>query len=604
MERLLELLARITALMAAATNPERPLAEVPDEELTSILDELTEAYNGVDRTSLTADVVEALIQGSEAIQGVTAEENLRVEATNALAAQVAELDATLAPIVAQDTEEETPAEEPPAVETPDPETPPVETPAEPAAPPADPVPADPAAPAETPAEPVAVAASASAPAERTPLARLRERTPISSRPQSRAPEGARVVAAAGVPGTQSGGEFGSRRDLAEAMMRSWEANKGASGDGVQVAVARVEGNYPDERRVSSASSAIQNAQAFSAGIEQFENARVAAGGICAPTMPYYDQAMISHSSRPVRDGLPSFQADRGGINWITPPSLGSITTTGGSAAIGQVTAAQDLANVTKTHQFIACGAPQTAQIYAVTNILEFGNMMGRTFPELTEAWIALGEAAFSRFAENLLLSAIAAGSTAVTTQQRLGASRDVLNYATLAAVAYRNRNRMDPNAQLVAMFPYWLIGAIQSDEWMQFNNSTVEATDITQAIIERWFASRNIRVIWFEDGVGPGNPAAQIFPTQAAGQLNAWPTVVQWYLFHEGAWLVLDGGTLDLGIVRDSTLNQANRYQMFFESFENIVFVGVESLRIRSTICVNGATSGTVAPTTICQGGS
>jgi hypothetical protein len=104
--------------------------------------------------------------------------------------------------------------------------------------------------------------------------------------------------------------------------------------------------------------------------------------------------------------------------------------------------------------------------------------------------------------------------------------------------------------------------------------------------------------------VGPGNPAAQIFPAQAAGLLNGWPTVVQWYLFHEGAWLVLDGGTLDLGIVRDSTLNSQNRYQMFFEAFENIVFVGVESLRIRSTICVNGATSGTVAPTTICQGGS
>lgn len=605
MERLLELLARITALVSAVPEgTERPLAEVPDPELEQLLVDLRDAYADARGAELTPDVVVALSQAVDAMDVVVAEDNARVEATAVLEAQAAELDARIAPIVAE-VEEEPPAE--PAAEPAAPEATPPAEPA-PAAEPASPeAPAEPAPGVEPTAEPVAVAAGAGTPAAppvRTPLSRLRQTQHATAAPRPREAEGPRVIAAAGVPGMNSGGEFETRRQLADAMIASWDANKGANGDGVQVAVARVEGVYPDERRVFSTASAVQNADVFQRGIEQFENARVAAGGICAPTMPYYDQAMISTSARPIRDGLPSFMADRGGINWISPPTLASISTAGGSAAIGQVTAAQDAALVTKTHQFITCGAPQSAQIYAVTNILEFGNMMGRTFPELVEAWVGLAESAFARFAENLLLTQIAAGSTAVTTQQRLGVARDILNYATLAAVAYRNRHRMDPEATLVAMFPAWLVGAIQSDIWSAFNTGDDEANTVTRALIEAWFASRNIRVIWFQDGVGPGNPGAQIFPAQAAGLLTGWPTVVQWYLFHEGAWLVLDGGTLDLGIVRDSTLNSQNRYQMFFEAFENIVFVGVESLRIRSTICVNGATSGTVAPTTICQGGS
>jgi hypothetical protein len=38
-------------------------------------------------------------------------------------------------------------------------------------------------------------------------------------------------------------------------------------------------------------------------------------------------------------------------------------------------------------------------------------------------------------------------------------------------------------------------------------------------------------------------------------------------LDHEGAFLSLDGGEFDLGIVRDSTLNATNDAEFFAESF-------------------------------------
>ncbi len=54
---------------------------------------------------------------------------------------------------------------------------------------------------------------------------------------------------------------------------------------------------------------------------------------------------------------------------------------------------------------------------------------------------------------------------------------------------------------------------------------------------------------------------------------------------------VADGrdGTLDLGLVRDSTLNATNDYQVFSESWECVVPKVIESLKITSTLCTTGA---------------
>jgi hypothetical protein len=306
----------------------------------------------------------------------------------------------------------------------------------------------------------------------------------------------------------------------------------------------------------------------------------------------------------VRDSLPAFNADRGSITWIVPPTLASVGTTGGtpSQAIDQITNTEDVAAATKPHQVVDCGSTDNATIYAATKILEFGNLMGRTSPEQVAAWNQLAEAAWSRYAENLLLTTIAAGSTAVTTVQDYGAAVDILNAVDLAATAYRNRHRMMTTAPFRVMFPYWLANMIRSDRTAAQSAGLPAYPTVDQ--INGWLRDRNVNVTWFEDGVGPGFPDEQIFLTQAAGALNAWPHVVQWYLFPEGSWVFLDGGSIDLGVVRDSTLNASNKFQIFYESFEEVAHVGFQSLRVRSTVCANGATAGQIDPTESCTGGS
>lgn len=45
---------------------------------------------------------------------------------------------------------------------------------------------------------------------------------------------------------------------------------------------------------------------------------VATGGLCAPVTPYYDLKLCTSPS-PVREALPSFAADRGGIRFTDAP---------------------------------------------------------------------------------------------------------------------------------------------------------------------------------------------------------------------------------------------------------------------------------------------
>jgi hypothetical protein len=80
-----------------------------------------------------------------------------------------------------------------------------------------------------------------------------------------------------------------------------------------------------------------------------------------------------------------------------------------------------------------------------------------------------------------------------------------------------------------------------------------------------------------------------VYGAQGASALLEFADSFTWYLFAEGTFLFLDGGTLDLGIIRDSSLVGTNDYKMFVETFEGIAKVGVEGLAITSTINVNGS---------------
>lgn len=402
-----------------------------------------------------------------------------------------------------------------------------------------------------------------------------------------------ITAGADIPGITAGSDLPDVKAIADAMVKRMHAmGRTSGGDGEQHTIATIVASFPEDR--------ILRANDFEGNSKKVEDvvsaqAITAAGGLCAPVEVRYDIFGLGDRGRPVRDALAVFSADRGGIRFVTPPVL---TDLDGAVSVwtlqDDIDAATDGApDPVKPCIRVNCGAEVVVYTDAIPLCLTFGNLNTRAYPELVARHTELGMIWHDRFAETRLLTRIGALSTAVTAGSTLGAVRDFFNQVERAAAGYRNRHRMDPSAALRVLLPEWFKNALRADLAMQLpgdgGDNYENTLAIAEAKINAFFAVRNINVSWFLDG-----ETGQIMGAQAAGALNDFPGELVWYLFSEGTFLFLDGGTLDLGLVRDSTLNGTNDYKIFLETFEGVAKIGIESLRVTSTLKITGATAGTV----------
>ena len=389
-----------------------------------------------------------------------------------------------------------------------------------------------------------------------------------------------ITAGADIPGYTAGSAITDMSEVAQAMSKRLHTLRRVNGgDGEQHIVASITTQYPEERTLSTDAESNWNKIQNVVGPE----ALVASGGHQAPFEVKYDIFGLGSAVRPVRDCLPRFQADRGGIRYIVPPVLSDY-----GSAVGIWTAANDSAETpspsAKLSLTVAAASETTVSTDAVTLQLQFGNLLTRAYPELIARHNELGLIQHAREAEGNLLTKIGTASTAVTSTSVVGLARDFLVQLGRAATAYRSRHRLDADAPLRVIMPAWIKDAMAADLTLSMpGDSTLNA----YAEIEGYIAARGINVCYSLDIAG-GTAA---FAAQDGGAMNEFPDTFIWYMFAEGSFLFLDGGTMDLGIIRDSTLVGTNDYKMFVETFENVAKVGVESLKVTSTINVNGTAS-------------
>ena len=397
--------------------------------------------------------------------------------------------------------------------------------------------------------------------------------PADRRPTSRTSAApVAITAGADIPGYTAGSPLDNMNVVAEAMAKRLHGLRRVNGgDGEQHIVASVTTSFPEDRTLT------QDAESNWAKINAVTSpeALVASGGHAAPFETKYDIFGLGTTARPVRDALPRFQADRGGIRFVTPPVLSSY-----GNAVGVWTNAVDTSPGTdvKASLTVSAAAEQTVATDAVTLQLQFGNLMTRAYPELIARHNELGLIQHAREAEQNLLTKIGAASTAVTTTSLIGFGRDFLVQLGRASAAYRSRHRLEADAPLRAIIPAWVKDAMAADLALAMpGDSTLNA----YAEIDGYVASRGVTLSASLD--------QNVFGAQSgSAALNEFADSFTWYLFAEGSFLFLDGGTLDLGIIRDSTLVGTNDYKMFVETFEGIAFIGVEALAITSTISING----------------
>jgi hypothetical protein len=574
-EKIRELLGRIGSLTAEELEGLRVdlLAEfdrVYDEPTTienaALLNEITEAGGVLQgematRAEAQAAAEEAKTAAKDAMQGLRGEEE---------APAAEEVETPAEPVTeetAAESEEENPEDEP--AEVPD---------------------------ATEATEEVAVTASAvgAVKAGRRSVTRNPEAAPVGT--QRSQP---RVLMATGWGGNE---EVNDPTVLAEGMCRQLEMMDRNGPPTGKHRVATAEWDYPPERDLRN-DTPLQASMKMEAvtGIQ----ALLASGGICLPTDVDYEIKTWATADRPLRDGLAAFQVPRGGLLYIEPPDIGAV-----AAATGiwtEATDAEPLA-ATKPVYSVSCGATIQVYINAVSTRLGFGNMQARFQPELVAAYTDVTMVAAARKAELKLLELIQEKclEEQYSAAKVLGATPELIQAITQAREFFIYNHRLPRDIALTAIFPDWIKGVLKVDLAKQIGhsqNATWNSYEISDEQVEGIIKTHGINPIFTLDALpakgsgtlSSGYPTQQLVPnTTAEAEVKKFPTAMMWMMFPEGSMQFLDGGRLDLGVVRDSTLDATNDFEQFVETFEGIADRGFAHSAIQF-VTELGDTGGTAA---------
>lgn len=601
------------------------LADLSPEELDALETELISAFDAADTdgdVDLMQELADALdqVRAAKASTGDAAPADVPAEPV--AASGVPPVDAT-----ADDVPAEVPAEADPAApadapaDEPNPEEPaPVEEPA--------PETTDPeAAPAEgdNPEAPAPAEAEDPTHNEEDTVAEITsDAVPEENRPDDDALAAAAakpVIRVGGdVPGFTAGAELADFDQAIDALTAKVNSMRGVGGDGEHVLVAsiRYEDEIPESRTLRPGDGAgnAKKIRELISDPEALTPAALTAAGWCAPKAPIYDVPTVGTTDRPVRDALPTFNADRGGIVWVAPPALPAF-----SGALGgwrydsgeavwesySVPGGADNADSTvKNYLDVPCGDQSEASIEALTMSLCFDNMVTRAFPEWIRASTDLTLVAQARWAEQFLLNKIwagIAGNAVGNPDTQLGAARDFLSSMRITAAQFRWRNRLSRTQPLQLLVPSWLRDAIATDLLIQMPGE--DKMDVADAEINGYLSSINVQPIWFIDDIPSGSGASTAVDSDSQfDSYLGYPTDAEWLLFPTGAFIRLDGGSLDLGIVRTKDDVLKNKYCEFSETFEGVAYMGPThgangwAVRGRTTVNIRGGFAPAVASLT------
>ena len=568
------------------------LAALSDEELQTLLDEHDVALSKIEQNDeeyvggLTADeIISGLELGTEQVKAIQAEQTLRIEAAKNFEARRAELIAEVRP--PEKTDEETAdevgevladatddvEEEVKSDESDDDEEEKKDEEEEKAE-------------VEAKEEPVLVASVAH------PQPRVIYRRPPQPEPDRTPGEDTRraqLVAAAGVDGVRAGEKLdhlGFAKALIEHVSRRSRPVKHEHGVEEKLLVASVEYDFPEEMTLIDGDHS-GNARKLREVGNPFlgpegQQALVASGGLCAPLTPFYDIPDLAVNDRPVRDALPSFRAERGGVSVPSVSYIGDITTA--ITVIEESADAQGGTFATKSCQDQTCPTWTDVAIGIISHCREYGNLNARAWPEGIAHENAITMAAHARTAEARLLDRIKALSINVTGgAATLNAWSHLVYALTRSRASMRYVLRLERNFTLRVLAPEWLPDLLITDQVSaQFDRFM--ALEEATSTLRRY----GIEPTWYKDT--PSTGTTQGFAAETQSTIDDFPDIAQIALFPAGTFLHLDGGTLELGLVRDSTLNQTNDYQVFGETFENVARIGpTQAARWLSvTICPNG----------------
>lgn len=395
-----------------------------------------------------------------------------------------------------------------------------------------------------------------------------------------------IVAGGDLPGYTAGSELDDMDQVAEAFAAKVNSIRGIAGDGEHILVASLRNrSEADDEHTLSASDTVGNARKIRALVSDPANLTpeaLVAAGWCAPKAPIYDIPGIGVTDRPVGSSLPTYNADRGGIIFTRPPVL-LVPAAGAPGAVGIFDPSAETPAIVSTMVGgvltsltgafadlkpcldVDCGTPGEAELKAISLCLCFSNLTARAYPELVRTNTDYALVMQARLAEEFILSRMAAASTSVGAAGTtvLGTARDTIRAIRVAASQFRWVNRLGATQPLSLVLPGWVRDAIAAD--LNFQAPGDNALETSYSDVDGYFGEFNVDVAWTLDDLSPVFPSAQ-----------AYPATFDFILYATGAFLRLDGGSLDLGVVRTKEDIQTNRYCTFSETFEEVAYIGPE----------------------------
>jgi hypothetical protein len=300
---------------------------------------------------------------------------------------------------------------------------------------------------------------------------------------------------------------------------------------------------------------------------------VASGGWCAPSEQLYGFFDIECARGSVLT-LPTFRATRGGVTWPISSPLPAVNTTDWIH-----TEEDDIAGYEKPCITIPCPEWDECRLAAHGICVTAGNLMDRAFPENIRRYLNQVFIAHERNENLRKIQALIDGSTAVTFAASFGAASSIINAVLLAAATYRDKYRMCCGAMLEAVFPCWVREVMRGDLARQEGALTGGGGLPTDSEISAWFRDSGISPQFVNDWQTLGGNLATV----------DWNATVDFLLYAPGTWVEFNGGTLDLGVVRDSVLNSTNDFTAaWMEEFWCIGMKGYESAVVTVPICPSG----------------
>nr|WP_237270416.1 major capsid protein [Streptomyces caniscabiei] len=414
-----------------------------------------------------------------------------------------------------------------------------------------------------------------------------------------------VTASVDIPGVAHGSNLTGLDALTDVVTRKAKSMPVTRGNPNNQLVASVRNDFEHTLDERSSPAQVKELFDYLTGPDK-QAALVAGGGWCAPSEIRYDFFNIACSSGLI--DLPTVGVTRGGIQFPVSPSLadtvnsiafgGFAVTFNGDSVPWLWTEDDDIAAATgsPTKPCVRVPCPtfdeERLELYGIC--LTAGNLADSAYPEATQHMIRLLMAAHDHAMNARLIQLMVAASSAVTSITG-GASTDaaaprIYNAVGLAATDYRERFGMCLDDVLEVVLPAWVREVIRADlAW----KAGVELQAVPNSEIDSYFTARNVRVQWVDDWQVRGSSQ---FGNATA--MTAWPTTVDFLIYAAGTFVHGNGMSLDLGVVRDSVLNETNDHTaLWSEEAHLIARVGHESRQYRVGFNVNGSTSALLSGT-------